>query len=123
MYVRTYVKHVNTQIYYVRKAYQCIKLRHITNGGNGCKWVDAGWKLVRVGGSGLKMSGSELKMSGSGCASEWQWVVAQFYITRFKFAKLAITLKTTKLIETRLSFGTIFKQTDEKNKEHFIAFC
>ena len=86
MYVRTYVKHVNTQIYYVRKAYQCIKLRHITNGGNGCKWVDAGWKLVRVGGSGLKMSGSELKMSGSGCASEWQWMVAQFYITRFKFA-------------------------------------
>ena len=43
---------------------------HVVHGGNGCEWVDADWKLVRVGGSGLKMSGSGLKMGESG----WEWV-------------------------------------------------
>ena len=40
--------------------------RDVVQGGNGCEWVDAGWKLVRDGRSGLKMSWSGLKMSGSG---------------------------------------------------------
>ena len=38
------------------------------------EWVDAGWKLVRVGGSGLKMRWSGLKMSGGG----WERVGAWF---------------------------------------------
>ena len=36
---------------------------HVVHGGNGCEWVDADWKLVRVGGSGLKMG-----------ESGWEWV-------------------------------------------------
>ena len=44
--------------------------RHVAHRGNGCEWVDAGQKLVRVGGRGLKMNGSDLKMSGSG----WDWL-------------------------------------------------
>ena len=44
--------------------------RHVAHGGNGCKWVNAGLKLVRVIGIELKMSGSGLKMCGSG----WEWV-------------------------------------------------
>ena len=40
--------------------------RHVVHGENGCEWVDAGWKLVRVGGSGLKISRSRLKMNESG---------------------------------------------------------
>ena len=40
--------------------------RDVIHGRNGFEWVDAGWKLFRVGGSGLKKSGSGLKMSEVG---------------------------------------------------------
>ena len=57
--------------------------RHIVHGRNGCQWVNAGWKLVRVVGSGLKMSGSGLKLVDvGGSGSGWECVGARFRVTQ-----------------------------------------
>ena len=54
--------------------------RHVVQRENACEWVNAAWKLERVGRSGLKMSRSGLKMSRSGWdwmkvgGSGWEWV-------------------------------------------------
>ena len=53
---------------------------HVLHEGNGCEWVDAGWKLVRVGGIGLKMSENGLKWVEVG-GSGWKWLGARFSIT------------------------------------------
>ena len=47
--------------------------RHVVHGGNGCEWVDVGYKLVRIGGSGLKMSRSEWEWMRVG-QSGWEWM-------------------------------------------------